>query len=65
MIKYVRHINLLKLILVKVTFYKLLKILEPHLPGLALFRLHLVESCLAQPAADMFLKPIVEERAPT
>jgi hypothetical protein len=51
------------LVLIKVSLYKLLKISEPHLPCLALLRLHLVESALAQPVLDMLFKPVVEEGA--
>lgn len=56
-------IDLLVLVLIEIPLDKLLKIPQPHLPGLALLGLHLIETGLAKPCLDMFLESIIEERA--
>lgn len=56
-----RGVELVELVLVEVALDVVLEHLEPHLPRLALARLHVVEARRAQPAADVFLKAVVEK----
>lgn len=59
---YIRNIDLLMLVLVKVTLDKFLKVLQAHLPRLILFDLHFVKPALTEPLLDVFFESVVEER---
>lgn len=60
---YVRHIDLLMFVLVEIPLDKLLEIPQSHLPCLALFRLHVIESALSESGFDMLFEPVVEKGA--
>lgn len=62
---YIRNVDFLVLILVKVSFNKLLKVSKTHLPRLSLLTLHLVKACLTKTASNMFFKAIVQKGTST
>lgn len=58
---YLRNVDLLVLVFVKVSLHKLFKVLEAHLPRFALSSFHIVESLLAESRPYVLLKPVVQE----